>query len=278
MINPAAYNTLKAVQTNVQGMLLQDEKGKQVILPKVEVPPTLRIGDEIEVFVYSTTDGVYQATTQKPLLLAGEFGFLKALEVNEQGAFMQWGIPKDLFVPFAEQAKKMVAGKHYLVYLYIDEKNGRPLGSSKAVNYLTTEADEELQEKQEVDILIFEETRLGVKVIINNKYIGVIYHNEIFRPIKIGEHTKAYIQRIREDKKIDVALERSGAARVDPGAQRILEKLKDNGGFLPLHDNTDPETIREKLHMSKKTFKKAIGGLYKERLIRIETNGIYLLE
>jgi predicted RNA-binding protein (virulence factor B family) len=227
--------------------------------------------------VYSTTDGVYQATTATPLLKAGEFGFLKTKEVNEQGAFLDWGIPKDLFVPFAEQAHKMQPGKYYLVYLYIDEKNGRPLASSRAVKYLSHEAGEELQEQQEVDVLIFEETRLGLKVIVNNKYIGVVYHNDIFRPVKIGERTKAYIQRIREDKKIDLSLERSGAGRVEPGAEKILEKLRENGGFLELHDNTDPEKIRQVLHMSKKTFKKAIGGLYKQQIIRIEKNGIYLV-
>jgi hypothetical protein len=259
-------------------MLLQDEKGKQVLLPKKEVPASLRIGDEIEVFVYSTTDGIYQATTETPLLKAGEFGFLQVKEVNEQGAFLDWGIPKDLFVPFAEQAHKMLPGKHYLVYLYIDEKNGRPLASSRAVKYLSNEADTDLQEKQEVDILFWEETRLGVKVVVNNKYIGVVYHNEIFKPIRIGERSKAYIQRIREDKRIDVALERSGLGRVDPGAKLILQKLEENGGFLGLHDNSDPEEIREKLHMSKKTFKKAVGGLYKQQLVRLEKNGIYLVK
>lgn len=257
-------------------MLLQDEQGKTILLPKVEVPGNLRLGDKIDVFVYSTTDGAYQATVQTPMLKAGEFGFLRVKEINDTGAFLDWGIPKDLFVPFAEQGKKMIAGQHYLVYLYIDDKNGRPLASSRAVNALENDVVE-LEEGQEVDVLIFEETKLGVKVIINNKYLGVIYHSDIFRDIKIGERTKAYIGRIREDKKIDVLLQKTGFGRVDPGMQFILEKLKTNNGFLPLHDNSDPEEIREQLHMSKKTFKKAIGTLYKNRIIRIEPDGIHLV-
>jgi predicted RNA-binding protein (virulence factor B family) len=276
MFKTANYNSLRATGQTVHGMALENEEGDTATLPKNEVPRELLVGDVIDVFIYTGSDNVYMATTKKPKLIVGEFSFLKVNEVNDQGAFMDWGIAKDLFVPFSEQGKKMVPGSYYLVYLFIDERNGRPLGSSRIEKFI--ERDEiTVQEKEQVDILLYEETDLGIKVIINNKHAGILYHNEIFSDIKIGEKRKGYVKRIRDDRKIDVSLERGGFGRVDPGTKRILEVLKANNGFLDLHDNSDPEEIKDRLQMSKKTFKKAVGALYKERLIQLDKEGIRLL-
>ncbi|HYG53055.1 MAG TPA: S1-like domain-containing RNA-binding protein [Flavobacteriales bacterium] len=276
MIKVAETNELVVGGRTVQGLVLHDEEGTQVTLPKSEVTGELKPGDTITVFVYTGAEHVYLATTRVPKLKAGEFGFLKVKDVNDQGAFMDWGIAKDLFVPFSEQAKKMVPGKHYLVYLFIDSRNGRALASSKIEKFIERDVLT-VNEKEEVEILLCEETDLGIKVIVNNKHAGVLYHNEIFTEIRIGEKRKAYIKRIREDRKIDVSLERSGFGRVDPGTRRILELLKKNNGFLNLHDNSTPEEIKEHLQMSKKTFKKAVGALYKQRLISLDGDGIRLL-
>lgn len=276
MFKTANYNTLKATRQTIHGMVLENDEGDSATLPKNEVPRDLKLEDPIDVFIYTGTDNVYMATTKKPKLIEGEFGFLKVNEVNDQGAFMDWGIAKELFVPFSEQGKKMLPGEYYLVYLFIDEKNGRPLGSSKIEKFI--ERDEiTVKEKDPVDILLCEETDLGIKVIINNKHAGVLYHNEIFTDVRIGEKRKGYIKRVREDRKIDVSLERTGFGRVDPGSKLILQKLKENSGFLALHDNSDPEDIKRTLQMSKKTFKKAVGALYKDRLIVLEKDGIRLV-
>lgn len=274
---PAHHYYLKAIKKSSNGLILEHEDGSFATFPTRLVPDDYEIGKSYEVFVYTGSDNIALATNQIPTLKAGEFGFLKVKEVNAQGAFLDWGIPKDLFVPFREQKQKLVAGKYVLVHLFIDTENGRPLASAKIERFLDKSSGD-LKEKQEVDILIYEETDLGVNVIINNKYKGIVYHNEIFRDIKIGEKCKAYIKRIREDQKIDVALEKSGFGRVDPATKKILDTISKNGGFLNLHDNSDPEEIKTQLQMSKKTFKKSIGALYKQKLIVIKEDGLYLVK
>ncbi len=277
MLNVANINTLTAVENSIHGYIMENEDGIKVTIPKAEVPGNLKIGDVLDLFVYTGTDNIFLATPLHPKLKVNEFGFLKVKEVNDQGAFLDWGISKDLFVPFSEQAQKMDVGQHYLVYLFIDKINGRPLASSKTNKFIERDTLT-VVEKDRVEILICEETDLGLKVIINNKHEGVIFHNEIFREIKIGERKTGYIKRIREDRKIDVALERTGFGRVDPSSRFILDKMKANNGFLALHDGSSPEEIKASLQMSKKTFKKAVGMLYKQRLVRLEKDGVYLAE
>lgn len=277
MLKVASINSLIAVENTIHGYEMKADDGTKVIIPKAETPGNLKIGDTLELFVYTGTDNIFLATPLSPKLKVNEFGFLKVKEVNNQGAFLDWGISKDLFVPFSEQAQKMEVGEHYLVYLFIDKINGRPLGSSK-VNKFIERDTLTVVEKDRVEILISEETDLGVKVIINNKHEGVIFHNEIFRDIKIGERKVGYIKRIRDDRKIDVSLERTGFGRVDPSSRFILDKMKANNGFLGLHDGSTPEEIKKSLQMSKKTFKKAVGMLYKQRLVRLEKDGVYLVE
>lgn len=270
------YNTLKAARYTSVGLFLEDESGESVLLPMKWVPEGTKEGEELEVFIYLDNEQRPIATTLKPKATVGEFTSLEVRQMTKLGAFLDWGLEKDLFVPFKEQHEKMQAGHSYPVFIYLDEKSERIVGSSKIDKY-TQPADEDLEEGQEVDLLIGYPTDLGYKVIIDNYYSGLIFKNEIHRKIKTGDETKGYIKSIREDGKIDVVLEKPGYASVEPNAQHILDKLRENDGFLPLHDKSDPEAIKAQLGMSKKVFKKAIGSLYKQKLVVIEENGIKLV-
>ena len=234
------------------------------------------MGDDIEVFIYRDSEDRIIATTLEPKIQLNEFAYLQVKAVTQVGAFLDWGLEKDLFVPFREQNKKMEVDKWYAVYLYLDEDTDRLVASCK-VNRFFEKENIDLTIGQEVDILVFEETDLGMNAVINNKYKGLIYENEIFQRIKIGTRTKAYVKNIRDDKRIDLSLQKQGYANVEPNAERILEKLKANNGFLDVTDKSDANYVMYQLEMSKKTFKKAVGALYRQRLIRIEDDGIYLV-
>lgn len=276
MILIGRYQLLTAIRSTPHGMVLQDAEEDDVLLPQKYVPEGLAPGDEIEVFVYTDSEDWPVATTQKPKAALHEFAFLQVKEVAPFGAFLDWGLDKDLLAPFAEQSKKMERGKHYLVYLLLDEQTDRLIASSKLSKFLETE-NIELGEGQEVDLLIGPQTDIGYNAIINNRYRGLLYKSDLFRPVQAGERTKAYVKTIRPDKKIDLTLQKPGYAHVEPNAEKILQILKKNNGFLGLHDKSDPEEVSTRLQMSKKTFKKAIGALYKQRLIRIEEDGVYLV-
>lgn len=276
MIKMAQFNILTIGERTGLGLELHDDTGAKALLPRREVEPDFNKGDRIEVFAHSIKDNVYQVTMDEPYLQSGEFGYLKVNEVNDIGAFLDWGIDKELFVPFAQQSNKMIPHKRYLVYLMVDEQTNRPLATSKIGRFIERDTID-LKEKQEVQLLICDSTPLGFEVIIDNKYKGMVYHNEVFRPLQTGERCTGYVNRLRDDNKIDVQLDRGGKGRVDPGVDLILEKLKSAGGYLNLHDDSSPQDIKHHLQMSKKTFKKAIGALYKQRKIQIKEDGIYLL-
>ncbi|WP_224482997.1 CvfB family protein [Robertkochia aurantiaca] len=277
MIKTGSYNTLTIDRHTSVGLFLTDEEGNDILLPNKYVPEDYELGDKMTVFCYLDHDERPVATTLKPAITLGEFGLLKVADVSQIGAFMNWGLEKHLFVPFREQARKMEEGKHYLVYLYEDEKTGRLVGSSKTDRFLSND-EVTVDENQEVDLIVKRFTDLGVEVIINNRHKGLVYQDEIFRKLHLGEHLKGYIKKIREDNKIDVALQVQGVRNLEPSAEKVLKTLKDNGGYLPLHDKSDPETISRELQMSKKSFKKAVGILYKKRRITIEEGGIRLIE
>ncbi len=276
MIEIGKYQTLTAARRIPHGMVLVDEEGDDVLLPNKYVPEGLQPEDSIEAFVYADSEDWPIATTQKPKAALHEFAYLQVVEVTPFGAFLDWGLDKDLLAPFAEQAKKMERGKRYLVYLLLDEQTDRMIASSKLKKFLETE-NIQLEEGQEVDLLIGPPTDIGYNAIINNCYLGLVYKSNLFLDIQPGEKRKGYILNVRPDKKIDVTLQKPGYAKVEPNAEKILNRLKENEGFLPLHDKSDPEEIREQMEMSKKTFKKAIGALYKQRLIEIEENGVRLI-
>lgn len=276
MIQIGVYNKLEVFRESPHGMYLMDEEGEEVLLPNKYVPKGLKIDDDIEVFVYKDSEDRLVATLAKPKITLHQFACLQVKQVNQVGAFLDWGLEKDLLVPYAEQHDKMQVGRSYVVYLYEDEVTERLVATSKVERFLELK-DLTVKRKDKVRVLITKASPLGYHGIINNRHWGILYRNEVFQPIRIGDQLDAYVKNIRDDLKIDLSLEQQGYAKVEPNAARILHMLKGNNGFLPLHDKSNSEMIQSQLGMSKKTFKKAIGGLYKDRLIRIERDGIYLV-
>ena len=281
MLELGRINKLTALRRTSVGVFLgdpiNDPDGRDdILLPNKYVPRELKIEDTIDVFVYADSEDRLIATTLTPDIMRGEFAPLKVVSVTGIGAFMDWGLEKDLFVPFREQSRPMRVGRWYVVYLYVDEDTDRLVASSKINRFLEDEAGDELAEGQEVDLMVYEPTDLGMNVIVNNQYRGLLYTNEVFQKIYPGDRLTGFIKRIRDDRRIDVSLQQTGYQQVEPSAQRILDLLHQRKGFLPLTDNSNPEVIYEQLEMSKKNFKKAIGSLYRDRKIRIEQDGIYL--
>lgn len=277
MLHLGIKNTLRILRGTGVGMFLGDDEGNDVLLPKKYVPENAIVGDDIEVFIYRDSEDRIIATNLEPKIQLNQFACLQVKSVTAIGAFLDWGLEKDLFVPFREQNKKMEEGRWYAVYLYLDEETDRLVASCKVNRYFEKE-NIDLQIGQEVDLLIFEETDLGLNAVINNRYKGLIYENEIFQRIKIGTRTKGFVKNIREDNRVDLSLQKQGYANVEPNAERILEKLKANNGFLDVTDKSDANYVMYQLEMSKKTFKKAVGALYRQKIIRIEEDGIYLNE
>jgi len=277
MIEIGNYNTLKVLRETSVGAFLGDDEGHEVLLPGKYVPTEISVDSEIEVFVYRDSEDRLVSTTLKPKIMLHQFAVLQAVMVNQIGAFLDWGLEKNLFVPFREQGTKMLKGRWYMVYLYLDEQTDRLVASSKINRFLNNE-QLTVKEGDEVDVMIWETTDLGVNVIINNLHKGLVYHNEFFAQVSPGDIRKGYISKIRDDNKIDVQLQMPGVGNIEPSAARILEILKAKDGFLPLTDNSEPEEIARILEMSKKTFKKAIGSLYKQKIIMIEKNGIRFIE
>lgn len=278
MIAIGKHNLLKVKKETPQGYYLiqeNDELEEEVLLPNKYIPEDLKVGDEINVFIYNDSEDRIIATTLEPKLLLDSFGALEVKDVNQFGAFMDWGLEKDLMVPFKEQNKKMAVGRKYIVYAFLDEETERIIASGKINKFVESEP-EDLEEGQEVDLLIADTTDIGVNVIINNRYKGLVYKNELFKNVRLGDRTKGFIKQIREDDRIDVSLEKQGYANVEPNAEKILNALKENEGFLGLTDKSDPTDIQAELEMSKKTFKKAIGALYKQKLIELGDEGIFL--
>lgn len=275
MIQLGKYNRLKAIRSTRHGMYLADEEGREVLLPRKYVPAELSEEGEIDVFIFNDSEDRPTATTVKPKILLHQVALLQVKQVNKFGAFLDWGLEKDLLVPFREQRSEMIKGKSYLVYLYVDDESQRLVATNKWQRFINNE-ELTVKEEDEVDLVVANTTDLGTNVIINNRHQGLIYKNEIFRRIQPGDHIKGYIKHIRPDNKIDVSLQQQGYAHVEPNAEKILKTLRQNGGFLGLHDGSSPADIRAQLEMSKKTFKKAIGALYKRQLIEIKSKGIYL--
>lgn len=276
MIEIGKYNTLKIDRSTNVGLFLTKED-KDILLPNKYVPKEYNIGDEIIVFVYLDHEERPVATTLEPYIKLNEFGWLRVNYINEFGAFLDWGLEKDLFVPFKEQARPMEQGKRYLVYMYADERTNRLAASSKTNQFLSND-EVTLEKNEEVDLIISHITDLGINVIINEKHKGLVYKDETFVEVKPGQRSKGYIKNVRPDGKIDVSFQKLGYDAVEPNAQKILNELQSSRGFLRLNDNSHPEDIKTVLQMSKKTFKKAIGLLYKEKLIEIKDDGIYLVK
>ena len=269
------YNTLKIDRDTQVGLFLTDGKD-DVLLPNKYVPKVFEIGEEIIVFVYLDHEQRPVATTLEPYILLNEFALLRVNYVNQVGAFMDWGMEKDILVPFKEQARPMEKGKRYLVYLYMDEKTNRLVASSKTNQFLSND-ELAVENGEEVELIVSHITEVGINVIINEKHKGLLYKDQVYDDIRTGDRLRGFIKNIRPDNKIDVALQIQGYLAIEPNTEKILSELRASRGFLRLNDNSHPEDIKTVLKMSKKTFKKAIGALYKDKLIEIKEDGIYLL-
>jgi predicted RNA-binding protein (virulence factor B family) len=282
MIEIGKYNTLSILRDTKVGLFLgnetEDPEGiHDILLPNKYVPNQFEIGDELTVFVYLDHEERPVATTLEPYILLNEFALLRVNYVNQVGAFMDWGMEKDILVPFKEQARPMEKGKRYLVYLYMDEKTNRLVASSKTNQFLNNETLT-VENGEEVDLIVSHITEIGINVIINERHKGLVYKDEVYDDaIRTGDRMRGYIKTIRPDNKIDVSLHKLGYQNIEPNAQKILDELKASRGFLRLNDNSHPEDIKTVLKMSKKTFKKAIGSLYKDRKIEMKDDGIYLI-
>lgn len=277
MIRLGEYNTLEILRETDPGLYLGDTQENVVLLPHRYKPENFNIGDMLEVFVYLDYDERPVATTLTPHVLLNDFGYLHCSDVNEFGAFMDWGVQKQLFVPFKEQARPMKVGNWYIVYMYMDMQTNRLVGSSKTNKYLNNDTVT-LKKFDQVSIMVTHITDLGANVIINGTHKGLIFINDIFEDIRTGDTLKAFVKSVRDDNKIDVVLQSPGYRSIEPNANFILEELKAAGGFMSLHDKSDPQDIKNELGMSKKSFKKAIGTLYKDKQIQIKQDGISLID
>lgn len=275
MIEAGKYYKLRVIKKVDFGVYL-DGEGDEILLPKRFEPKNVQEEDEIDVFIYHDSDNRLIATTQIPLATVGEIAMMKAVSVTRQGAFMDWGLMKDLFVPLSQQESRMQVGEKYLIMVYLDEQTGRVAGTER-INHFLGNDDLTVSDLDNVDLLIYRETDIGYAVIINNKHIGLLHYNEVFKELNPGDKLRGFIKKIREDNKIDVSLGERGYKKVETEAEKILRLLQENNGYLPYHDKSDPDDIYEFFGMSKKTFKMSTGALYKQKLIEFTSTGIKLL-
>ncbi|KTD50461.1 RNA-binding protein [Legionella quinlivanii] len=276
MIKVGQYNKLRVIKEVAFGVYLDAYDWGEVLLPRKYVPKDTALGDLVEVFIYFDSDDRMIATTSKPAILVGSCALLKVIDVNRVGAFLDWGLDKDLLVPVPEQQRPMEKNKSYLVYAKLDNQ-GRIIASSKLDRFLEKNPGQ-FTRGEEVDLLIADASPLGRKVIINNRSWGLIHSSDIFQPLQYGKRTRGYIKTVRDDGKIDVVLRKMGQENIQDLSQRILSDLRKNGGFLPLHDKSTSLEIMRAFSESKKSFKSAIGQLYKRGEIIIESNGIRLVD
>lgn len=278
MVKLGQYNTLKVLKFVDFGLYLDGGDGLEILMPKRYMPANAAEGDELQVFVYQDAEARLIATNEHPYATVGQFANLRINSVNATGAFADWSTSKELLIPHREQAIKMEEGHRYIIYIYIDEISGRIAGTSKLDKHLGN-VPPTYEDGEEVDAIIWKRTPLGYKAIINHQHVGLLYNNQIFQELHIGERLRAWVKGIREDDKIDLSLQPIGYRQmIDPAEATILKALHLHDGFMPLTDHSTPELISFELQMSKKTFKKAIGALYKQKRILIRPDGIQLLD
>ena len=275
MLEVGKVNKLKIVKQSEYGLFLDGENEGEILLPRRYVPENYTIGDELEVFVYVDSEDRLVATTERPLAMVGEFASLKVVSLSPVGAFLDWGLPKDLFMPFSERTEALRVGQLALVYIYLD-KSGRISASMRVSRYIDKEPGE-YEEGQSVDLIIANKSNLGFNAIINGRHLGVLYSNEVFQPLKSGQRVEGYIKKIRPDGKIDLALHKTGYAGTPELSDKILAVLKEEGGYLEINDKTSAELIHQYFGVSKKKYKMALGGLYKKRLITVSDDGTRLV-
>ena len=250
-----------------------DAAGTEVLLPKRFMPPGISEGDELEVFIYHDNEDRLIATTQKPRAVVGEFALMKVVGKTQHGAFLEWGIMKDVFVPLSQQVSRMQTDSWYLVYLYIDEMTGRVTATEKLQRYLSNDVLT-VQEGDMVDLIVWQQTDIGYKVIVNNRHTGVLHFSDVFRDLEYGEKLQGFVKTVREENKLDIGLGEKGYKKVASETDRILQLLEEHNGYLPYNDKSSPDEIYNFFGISKKTFKMAVGALYRERKITFTQTGI----
>jgi predicted RNA-binding protein (virulence factor B family) len=268
---------LEALKDTPQGVYLITDDGKEILLPNKYVPADIKMGELVEVFIYTDSEDRPIATTLEPKVKLNQCAFLNCIDVNQYGAFFDWGMEKDLMVPFSEQFLRMTSGKRYLIYLYKDEMTNRMVGTTKMGRFIR-ENKLEIKTGDQVNLLVSGETEIGYKVIVNNKHYGMVFKNEVFKPIEIGEKMKGYLQRVRKDDKLDITLNSSNLSEVEVLANKIFERLLKEDGKLNFSDKSTPEVIYKEFQVSKKAFRRATGMLYKERKIIITPEDITLVK
>lgn len=275
MINIGKINKLNVVKQQGANVYLDDGTSGKVLLTDRKLPANCQVGDTLDVFVYVDSEGHLAATAKKPLAEVGDVAWLKVVSLNYVGAFLDWGLPKDLLVPFSEQYHEMEVGRSYLVKVFLDNQNR--IAATTKIDKLLSEESSDFKVGQKVSLIIADKSDLGVKAIINNSHWGMLYENELFQPVRKGQKLDGYIKQIREDHKIDLSLHQPGYGKVVSLTDSILAKLKANDGVLMLSDKSPPEAIYAAFGVSKKVFKQAIGALYKQQLISIDKSGIKLV-
>jgi len=270
------YHTLRVNRISDYGLYLADEQGEEVLLPNRYVSLHDKPGDMLEVFVYHDSENRPVATTERPLATAGEAAFLKVVDKTIHGVFLDWGLPaKDLFLPNRNQPERMDIGQKYVVYLYTDDLTGRVVATARLKSFIRND-EITVAPRQQVDILVAQETPLGFRVIVDNRHWGMIYRNQIFRPVAVGDRTRAFVVRVTDDRRIDLSLQQQGYDEVKESAERLSALLTENGGVLPVCDDSDPETVRTLTRMSKKTFKRSVGYLMKQGRVTMADGAIRL--
>ncbi len=277
MVEIGKINTLDINRETENGVYLDGQELGEILMPQKFVTSEDKEAGQATVFIYTDSEDRLVATTETPIAMAGEFAMLKVVATTKFGAFMDWGLPKDLLVPFGEQKAPMEEGRSYLVYISLDVQTNRIIGSAKLDKHLDN-TPPEYEVGDEVDLIITDETELGYKAIVNKEHWGMLYKNQVYKPLSKGQKIKGYINKIREDEKIDLLLEKPGYEKVDAISEKILNELKENHGFMAVSDKSSPEMIKAMFGISKKNFKKAIGGLYRKRLISFESDGIRLVD
>ena len=276
MAEIGVFNNLRVIKEVDFGVYLDGGEHEEILLPRRYVPENCNVDDNIRVFIYLDSEDRFIATTETPYAMVGDFALLKVVAVESVGAFLDWGLLKDLLVPFGEQSPTMEIGKSYIVRIYVDKQSNRIAATTRLDRYLDNDPGN-FHAGQEVELLICNQTDIGYKAIINGTHWGVLYSNEVFQPLKSGHKAKGYIKKVREDNKIDLSLHKPGYERIDDITETILNVLKKQGGFISVTDKSSPETINKLFGVSKKTYKKAIGAIYRKRLITIENDGIRLI-
>jgi len=273
MLEAGKYHTLRVVKHVDFGIYLDGGDDLEILMPTRFVPEGVQDGDEIRVFIYHDNEGRLIATSQKPYGIVGDIVALEVRDKNQQGAFLNWGLMKDLFLPLSQQASPIRVGGKYLVYIYIDEQTGRVAATERISKFIDND-DLTIAEGDEVDMLVWRETEIGYAVIINNKHEGLVHYNEVFKELNTGDKVKGYIKSILPDNKITASLGKKGYKRIESEVEKIMRLLEENNGYLPYHDKSDPEEIYDFFGMSKKAFKMATGSLYKQRKISFTKTGI----